>query len=159
MAHGPRYATYVALLLNTAVWCAAMASSFVGPWNEPLSDIDVDRARERVAGVGAEVQLDVHPDAEQHAVGGDRRLDVGHLLAGLPAGGQVLEPVLDPLHRPTEVDGRRDDGDVLAADAVLEPEPAADVVGEHPDLLHRHADLRRAGASGTCAATGSTRGS
>ena len=39
VAHGPRYATYVPLLLKTAVWCAEMASILVGPWNEPLSDI------------------------------------------------------------------------------------------------------------------------
>ena len=37
MAHGPRYETYVALLLNTAVWTAESASSVVGPWNDALT--------------------------------------------------------------------------------------------------------------------------
>ncbi len=38
VAHGPRYDTYVALLLNTTVFRAAMPSMRVGPWKELLSD-------------------------------------------------------------------------------------------------------------------------
>ena len=103
--------------------------------------IDVDGTVERVGGVGAEVQHGVDPDAEQHAVVGDRRFDVGPLLARLSTHGKVLEPVLDPLHRPAEIDRRRHDGDLVALHAVLQAEPAADVVGEHTDPLHRYVDL------------------
>ncbi len=120
-----------------------MPSIFVGPWNEPLERSDEDRTGERVARVGAEVQLHVHADAEQHAVVGDRGLDVGALLACLAADGEVLEAVLDPLHRPAEVDRGRDHRDLVALHAVLQAEPAADVVGEHADVLHRDVDLRR----------------
>ncbi len=38
VAHGPRYDTYVALLLNTTVFCAAMPSMRVGPWKLLLSE-------------------------------------------------------------------------------------------------------------------------
>ena len=69
---------------------------------------DEERTGERVARVGAQVELGVHPDAEQHAVGGDGGLDVGALLACLAADGEVLEAVLDPLHRAAEVDRRSD---------------------------------------------------
>src|SRR6476646_10974827 len=34
VAHGPRYDTYVALLLYTDVFVAAIASILLGPWND-----------------------------------------------------------------------------------------------------------------------------
>src|SRR5204862_2478337 len=62
------------------------------------------------------------------------------LLPRLPARGHVLDPVLDPLHRPAdELRGGADD-EVLAAETGLLAEGAADVGDQDADALRRMAE-------------------
>ena len=60
VAHGPRYDTYVALLLNTAVSSPRCASSLRRPLERRRDGADHDRAGERVDRVRAGVQHHVH---------------------------------------------------------------------------------------------------
>ena len=58
----------------------------------------IERGRLGRADVGADVVDQVEPQAEQAAVGGERRLDLGRALGGHRAGEQVLVAILRPAH-------------------------------------------------------------
>ena len=88
----------------------------------------VHRGAERERRVRALVHRHVHAHAEQRAVVAQRGLDVERLLARLAGDEQVLVAVLDPLHRPAEVDGGGEHRDVFAGRQHLHAERAADVL-------------------------------
>ena len=77
----------------------------------------------------------VAPEAGDPAVPGRREL-AGHVVvAGEGGGGEVLHPVLDPLHRPAEHDRGDDRADIARIDADLVAEAAADVGRDDADLV------------------------
>ena len=103
--------------------------------------VDADAHHERQVGderedrVGADVGEDVHPEGGDGAVPLDRRLHVGHVGAAVRRRHHVLDPRLDPPERQAvELRHRRQRG-VLRVDAELHPEPAADLGGDHADLV------------------------
>ena len=100
-------------------------------------------SRERIARIGAEVDLDVHSHTQQQTVVGHGGFEVRLLLACVPRRGQMLEAVLHPLDRAAEVTRRHYHGYVLSEDSVLKPECPPDVLGDDPDSLHWHVDLAR----------------
>ena len=97
----------------------------------------VHRGAERERRVRALVHRHVHAHAEQRAVVAERRFDVERLLARLAGDEQVLVAVLDPLHRPAEIDGGGEHGDVLTRREHLHAERAADVLRGDPGQRDR----------------------
>ena len=104
----------------------------VGRREQGPDDRRVAGGRVADLGVGALVEHQPEPDAEQPPVGVDRRLHVDALLAGLAADHEVLGAVLDPLHRPAEQQRGAGHGDVLARQPALLAEGPADVAAPHP---------------------------
>ena len=87
-------------------------------------------------GIGVAVvgeRLDLHRLDPAGLVGAD--LDVDVVVAGERVGLEVLRAVLDPLDRLADRERRDDREDVARVDRHLAAEPAADVVGLHPDVL------------------------
>ena len=93
--------------------------------------------------IGAHVGLDRGLEAQEPALGVDRRLDGDRLFAGMQRGHQVLEAVLAPMHRPAEPSGQRRRHQLLAQQCYLLPEAAADIGRDDGDL--RLAQLKAAG--------------
>ena len=93
----------------------------------------LDGGGERERRVGADVAVDVRGQAQDAAVGVERRPHLVALLVAVERGGQVLAAVLDPGDRPAQPHRGRGDHHFLPADHALEPEPAADVGRDHPD--------------------------
>ena len=77
----------------------------------------------------------LHPHPEQLAVLRGRDLAVHVVVAGERGAHQVLGAVLDPLHRRAGDDRADDRADVAGVDPDLVAEPAADVRGDHLDLV------------------------
>ena len=77
----------------------------------------------------------VQPGAEDRALGVDRDLGVELFVAGMTGRHQVLDAVLDPLHRSPEHERRGRHRDVLPADVRLLPERTADVAADHAHLV------------------------
>ena len=78
---------------------------------------------------------DVHvADREETSlvIGREGRLVDG--FARVRGGAEVLVSILDPLHRHPEIPGVKAGQDVFGKDAELEPESAAHVTGDHPDV-------------------------
>ena len=87
------------------------------------------------AGVeGAVVGQHVAAQAGDPAVLGRGQLRGHVIVAGVGGRGQVLHPVLDPLHRPAEHDRADDGADIARIDADLVAEAAADVGCDHVHL-------------------------
>ena len=111
----------------------------------------LDRAGERERGVGAHVAVDVGGQAEDRAVRAERGADLVALLVAVERGGQVLLPVLHPADRAAQPHRDPGQGGLLPAGHAFQPEPPADVRGDHPDPLlgdaerlgHRGPDLVR----------------
>ena len=88
------------------------------------------------------IDLEADPEPDQLAVSAHRRLDVHPLVSGVTPGDEMLDPVLDPLHRAREQVGGRADRQVLTGRVGLQPERATDVVGAHDDPVGRQAEDR-----------------
>ncbi len=95
----------------------------------------VQRGRLGSAQVGTDVLDGLVAEADQLAVAGETRRDLGDPLGGRRAGGEVLQAVLDPANRDTEVAGHcphEDDGGV---DRRLDTEAPTRVGwGDEPEL-------------------------
>ena len=94
--------------------------------------------RRELVGALVEHHVDAHP--ADGAVVVVRGLDVEALLARLARRLQVLDPVLDPLHRAARGAPGRAHRDVLAADVRLLPERPADVAAAHVEAVRGHAE-------------------
>ncbi|MCO5546661.1 hypothetical protein L7F22_000095 [Adiantum nelumboides] len=94
------------------------------------------RERAAEAGVGPGVPDHPHAQAGHPAVAGQPQLVVGDLAAAVRHRDEVLGPGLDPGQRPAQRPGGGDGhGGVLGEHPGLGAEPAADVRGDHPDLV------------------------
>ena len=85
--------------------------------------------------VGAHVGLEVDRQAEDPAVAGGGDLDVLDHVAAVDGGLVALAARLGPLHRPAELAGDDEGDDLLGVHVELGAEAAADVGGDHPQLL------------------------
>ncbi len=96
-------------------------------------------ARRHQAQVGTHVgeQVDVQRENGAVALGCDR--DVLDLVAAVVGREQRLRAGLGPLDRLAQLDRRGEDEDLLGRDLQLAAEPAADVRGDHPQLVLGHA--------------------
>ena len=94
------------------------------------------------AEVGAHVVDDVRPETEEPAVRIEGEGELVALLAGVVDGAQVLDPVLDPLDRPPEPQGRAGDEEVLGVELAAGPEPAAHVRLDEADAMLRPPEHR-----------------
>ena len=118
---------------------------------------DVEEPGRPLAGIGAGVEGAVvgqhmHAQARDLAVLGRGDLR-GHVVVAREGGGrQILDPVLDPLHRPARHDRGDDGADIAGIGADLVAEAAADIGRDDVDLVlgdlrdqrrHRADDVRR----------------
>ena len=95
-----------------------------------------------VGGGGAGVEQDIHLPSEDASLLVDRRAEPDDGILATLAGEQVLGSLVDQLHRPAG--GPRQQRCIdLDAEVELRPEPAADVMTDHPD--RRRADSERRG--------------
>ncbi len=83
----------------------------------------------------AVVREDLGADREDLPLAGRCDLTDHHVVAGEAGAHQVLAAVLHPLDRLARDEGRDDRADVPGIDGHLVAEPAADVRGDHPDLV------------------------
>ena len=90
--------------------------------------------------VGADVDDVAVADPEDRAATAGCDLQVMDLLARLVGRQQVFAPILDPAHRPADPAGEKRDDELLAIEAVLDAEAAADVRGDDADRVLGHAE-------------------
>ena len=106
-------------------------------------EIEDDRGREHGDLVRALVQRHVHARAEDRAVARDRHLDVEYLVARVPRRQQVLEAILDPLHRTFQQPRRGRYRDLFATRVRLLTERTSDVAAAHGDQVGGIVEQRR----------------
>mmetsp|Transcript_1089 Transcript_1089/g.2920 ORF Transcript_1089/g.2920 Transcript_1089/m.2920 type:complete len:772 (+) Transcript_1089:648-2963(+) len=109
---------------------------------------DVEHARGELGGVGAGIEgavvrEDMHAQAQDLAVRRGGEFAVHVVVAGERRRGDVLDPVLDPLDRLAQHDGRDDGADITRVDADLVAEAAADVGADDAHLGFRDARQQR----------------
>ena len=140
--------------LGLAVAAVRADRSLVRDCHPPLGErvLDVVRAGEHVARehrrpegrVERAAVDDVRvPHTDDAAVVRGRDLGVVNGLARVSRRAEVLRTVLDPLHGPSEIDCVKAGEDVLRIDAELQPEAAAEVGGDDPDVGLREAQSQR----------------
>ena len=93
--------------------------------------------------VGAHVGEQVDLQAEDPAVGVGGERESLDLVAAVVDGQVALAAGLGPLDRPAEPLGQQQASDLLAVHLELGAEPAADVGGDHPELVLGDAGRRR----------------
>ena len=89
--------------------------------------------------------VDQHPCtyAENFAVAGCGYRHVHCHLVGVPAGQQVLHPVLNPFHRTVNLAREERQDNRLRVGRSLDPELSADISGNDPDsVLRKPHDVR-----------------
>ena len=104
---------------------------------------DGEETGRKLRGIGAGIEAAVvgehmHPEAGHLTIlaGGDLRRHM--IIACEGGGGEILDAVLDPLHRPARHDRGDDGADIAGIGADLVAEAAADVRGNHVDLVFRY---------------------
>ena len=95
-------------------------------------------------GVRAAVGHEVDADGLDHAVGIERDAHVGVLLARLARRDQVLAPILDPLHRCTELPAREHQAHLVTLHEDLLAEATAGVAHHDTDAVLGDAEQPRA---------------
>ena len=118
---------------------ALVARHPVGPEKRALG---VDGDRETVGVVRSRVVDEDVPHAQDPAVARDRDLRLVQLSPLLGGGEEVLVPVLDPLHGPSQLDRGPGDEDLLRVEHDLRAETAAHEGGDEPHLRLRQAERR-----------------
>ena len=93
--------------------------------------------------VAAEIGVCPDPQAEDPAVGVGRQLRLGDMVAAMGVGHEALGPLGGPLDRPSELHRGVGAGHLLGIDVDLRAEAAADIRGDHAQLV-----LRRQGDEG-----------
>ena len=110
-----------------------------------------DRQDDPVRRVGAAVVDEVVAQGQQAALGVVSDLDLVHLPALLVDGGEMLLPVLGPLHRPPELHrGVGHEQLVRVEEHDLRPEPAAHVRRDDLDVRLRQSEQDRQPATNRC---------
>ena len=79
----------------------------------------------------------VDPEAGELAVGVERELDLGHVVAAVRVGHEALRPLSQPAYRPLQLARRPADDRVLRIGRDLGSEAAADIRRDHPELVLR----------------------
>ena len=94
--------------------------------------------------IGAHIRDRVDLQRGEVAVGIERQLGLGDVVAAMGVGEEALAALPGPLDRPAEPLGGEQADALLGVDEDLGAEAAADVGRDHPELvLGRHADERR----------------
>ncbi len=110
-----------------------------------VGDDDPGLARSR-AGISADIVDQPPAQAAQLAARVCCQLDFDHRPMSLSGGRAVLAAGSNPAHRALQTPGGKRCENLLREDAAFSAEPAADVLGEHPDLRLVNTQGRRHGA-------------
>ena len=126
---------------------AAIAVHAIRPGQDRADLRRLEARRERIGRVGARVDDRLAVDREQPSVGVGVTGDVVVVLAAVGVGRQLLEPVLEPAHRPPELHREPAEAHLLRQQDALVAEPAADVRRDDADAPLVDAEtLREPGA-------------